>query len=70
MNTRPSGGDAVPTETEYCSYIFGQCAIKEGSLECRNRNPVACRTCRQKIEAVKEVNSVAVNPHAECPGNG
>lgn len=35
---------------EYCSYILGQCAVREGSKECKDRNPVACRNCRQKIE--------------------
>jgi hypothetical protein len=41
----------------YCSYILGGCALGYGSNECKQRNPVACRNCRQKIE--KEANDDA-----------
>jgi hypothetical protein len=51
----------------YCSYILGGCALGYGSNECKQRNPVACRNCRQKIE--REANNVTADSHAECPGN-
>lgn len=35
---------------EYCSYILGDCALGYGSTECKKRNPVECRNCRQKLE--------------------
>lgn len=38
----------------YCSYILGECAIGYGSEACKKRNPVECRTCRQKLEMAKE----------------
>lgn len=52
---RVSGGNMsnearVQLLTSYCSYTLGQCVLPEGSPECRQRNPVACRNCRQKNE--------------------
>jgi hypothetical protein len=43
----------------YCSYIFGGCVLGYGSKECRDRNPVARRNCRQKIEREKEDECLA-----------
>ena len=40
--------------TSYCSYTLGQCAGKEGSTECKKRNPVECRNCRQELEKEAE----------------
>jgi hypothetical protein len=42
--------ERVQLLTSYCSYSMGQCVLPEGSPECRKRNPVECRNCRQKNE--------------------
>lgn len=41
------GEDPLEVEMRYCSYIMGQCAVKNVQ-ECAKRNPVECRNCRQK----------------------
>ena len=42
--------DCIKLLGSYCSYTMGQCVFPEGSAECRKRNPVECRNCRQRNE--------------------
>lgn len=38
----------------YCSYSLGQCVLGYGSDQCKKRNPVECRNCRQRNEAAQQ----------------
>ena len=38
----------------YCSYALGQCALGYGSDQCKKRNPVECRNCRQRNEQLQQ----------------